>query len=431
VGGWVRDLVLGIESKDIDVETYGLEPDGLRRCLEKFGTVDLVGESFGVYRIHGLDVDWSLPRTESKTGPGHQGFEVVCDPDLTPIQAATRRDFTFNAMAWDPVSSIIIDPFQGRADITEGILRHTSDQFVEDPLRVLRGFQFAGRFGLFIDDETAELCRDLRDEYSALAVERVWGEWWKWATRSIVPSAGLEVLRATGWVEFYPELSALIGLNQEPEWHPEGDVWEHTCQAVDAAAFITYRDQLDDRDTAVVVFSALLHDIGKVDTTFLSVDGRIISPGHAEASTPLAELFLERIGAPQWLIDRVIPLVREHMVHLSPPSTRLVRRLSRRLGPATIENLVRVIEADHSARGHLSGGTPESAQDLLGIARDLDLQDQAPAPLLMGRHLIDLGWEPGPVFGGLLRQAFEAQLDGDFEDVDGAVAWAEDFIGTP
>lgn len=236
VGGFVRDLAMGLTPKDADVEVYNLTLGEVETVLSQFGSVNAVGRSFGVLkvRVDGVEFDVTLPRTENKVGAGHKGFVVETRSDLTPEQAAARRDFTMNAMSLDPLTSEIIDPFGGRADIAARTIRHTSSHFAEDPLRVLRAVQFAARFNFTLAPETATLCQTLVAEAATLPVERVWGEFEKLLTKGVNVAAGLEVLRVTGWIAVFPELAALVGCGQSPVHHPEGDVWVHTLQVVNA-----------------------------------------------------------------------------------------------------------------------------------------------------------------------------------------------------
>jgi tRNA nucleotidyltransferase (CCA-adding enzyme) len=210
VGGWVRDALMGHPSEDIDIEVSGVSFDELLAVLKPFGSTDVVGKSFGVIKLNrdGRVYDFSLPRRESKTGTGHRGFRIEPDPLLNDAEAAARRDFTLNAIAWDPITKALIDPLGGEADLRAGILRHSSPAFVEDPLRVLRAMQFAARFDFALAPETAELARSMTGEFSSLPVERIWGEWDKWATRSLRPSRGLRVLQETGWLQHFPEIAA-------------------------------------------------------------------------------------------------------------------------------------------------------------------------------------------------------------------------------
>jgi hypothetical protein len=235
VGGGVRDWLLGIASKDFDVEVGDMTLEELHRALLPFGSTDVVGRSFGVIKLrhNGLEYDFSLPRRESKTGAGHRGFAVEPDPSLSDHAAAARRDFTINAIAYDPFSGAVIDPYNGQADLSARILRHTSAAFVEDPLRVLRAMQLAARFDLSLAPETAQLCQSISAAFTELPVERIWAEWEKWAVKSIKPSRGITVLEATGWLNHFPEIAALRGCTQEPEWHPEGDV--HPARSAQAA----------------------------------------------------------------------------------------------------------------------------------------------------------------------------------------------------
>ncbi|HEU5101327.1 MAG TPA: HD domain-containing protein [Roseiflexaceae bacterium] len=224
VGGAVRDWLMGNEVKDFDIEVYGISIERLFDLLASFGRVDAVGRSFGILKMrmpYGHELDISLPRRESKVGAGHRGFLAEPDPTMTPREAAARRDFTWNALALTPEGELL-DFFGGAADLSAGIIRHTTEAFAEDPLRVLRAMQFAARFDMRLAPETAALSRTLLPEAATLASERLWGEWQKWALKGRKPSAGLRVLAETGWLSLYPELEALIGCPQDPVWHPEG-----------------------------------------------------------------------------------------------------------------------------------------------------------------------------------------------------------------
>lgn len=435
VGGFVRDAIVGVASEDVDIEVYDLELSDLIDLLERSGLrVDAVGRAFGVLKVSrpGEDaIDLSLPRRENRVGSGHKGFVVEHDGVLSIEDAAARRDFTINAMLWDPLKKDVIDPFGGVADQAAGILRRVGPAFSEDPLRVLRGMQFCGRFDLAADAGTLRAARAMREEYDTLPVERVWAEWMKWASRSRVPSAGLHFLRQSAWLERYPELVALIACPQDPEWHPEGEVWTHTLHCCDAAARIAERDELGAEERGVLVLAALCHDLGKPETTVRAEDGRIRSAGHAEA-THLTESFLARIGCPKAIVNRCVALMRRHLAHIGfGGSARAVRRLARFLGQAgeTIEMLVRLIEADHDARPPLSGGLPADAKRLLEVAEEVQLKDSVPQEILRGRHLISRGVEPGPAMGVILAEAYEAQLDGVFGDLEGALDWLESRLG--
>jgi len=423
VGGCVRDQLLGHANKDLDIEVFHLEAATLSKILSRFGRVNEVGVSFGVIKLRtaqGDDLDFTLPRRESKIGRGHRGFQVKVDHTLSVAEAALRRDFTMNAIYRNLHDQTLIDPHGGIGDLQQRVLRATSDHFAEDPLRVLRGMQFASRFDATMSSETIEMCRSLSHEYSSLALERVWNEWHKWATRSKRPSQGLRVLKQCGWIEHYPELAALDGVQQDPAWHPEGNVWIHTLHVCDAAAKIADRECLSDDERILLMFSALCHDLGKPTTTVF-VDGRWRSPSHSSVGVPLADSFLTRIGCPRHFIELVQPLVAEHLVHIqAEASPRTVRRLSVRLGKATIVQLVRLMEADLSGRPPLPATMPESLIRLMQIAETTNVSNARPDRIVQGRHLIALGYQPAPWFGSILEKCYQAQLDGIFEvEADG------------
>ncbi len=425
VGGSVRDAVLGRPAADLDVEVFGLSPERLRQVLAEDFELDLVGQSFGVLKIRHLDVDVAIPRRESKRGLGHKGFEIHSDPELSLEEAARRRDFTINAMAWDPLREELLDPCGGRRDLEERVLRHVSDKFAEDPLRVLRGMQFAARFVLTPAPETVELCRRIEPE--GLARERIFEEWRKLVLYGEEVSRGLEFLRACGWVRYFPELERLIDCPQDPGWHPEGDVWTHTGHVMDAFA----RERLGDPwEDLVVGLACLCHDFGKPSTTLVDDDGRIRSPGHEEDGDEPTRSFLARLSNQERLAVEVVPLVREHLkpIHLykAGASASAIRRLARRVG--RIDRLVRVCRADHAGRPPLPFDDFPAGHWLLEQAGALEVADAKPRPIVMGRHLIELGLEPGPHFKQILDACFEAQLDGDFRDLEAGLEFARGML---
>ena len=277
VGGWVRDRLMGHPSKDIDIEVFALDAVHLKEILQRVGSVNTVGESFTVYKVAGLDV--SIPRRESKTGRGHKGFLVTGDPALSYEEAARRRDFTINAISWDPLTDEYVDPFDGRGDIERRILRAVdAGTFADDSLRVLRAIQFAARFEFAIDAPTKALCAGLA--LDDLPAERIWGEIEKLLLRARRPSIGFALALELGVIErLFPELDTLVGCPQEPDWHPEGDVWIHTLLVIDEA-----RMRIDDLaypQQVAVMLGAVCHDLGKPATTAFS-DGRIRSLDHEE-----------------------------------------------------------------------------------------------------------------------------------------------------
>ena len=429
VGGCVRDALLGLAVKDYDVEVFGVTYEQLAQTLARWGKPDLVGKSFGVVKLmltSGAIFDFSLPRRDSKVAGGHKGFQITFDPAIAPKDAAARRDFTINSLMYDPRRDEVLDFFLGQEDLRNRVLRHTSAAFTEDPLRVLRGMQFCARFDLSSAEETVRLCREIKASYPELARERVRDEWFKWAARSRVPSAGLKFLRDTEWIEHFPELKAIIGVPQEPEWHPEGDVFTHTSHCCDALVKLPSWLEGDEESRIVLSLATLTHDLGKATTTEKAVrDGqtRIISPGHEEVGVALAEAFCERIGVYRAITDRVLPLIKNHMAHMMTVTDRSVRRLSKRLEPESIEHLLVLMTADASGRPPKPFRLPPSLHELRAKAEELKVQEKAPTPIIMGRHLFRFGLEPGPQFKVLLDEAYEAQLEGRFSDLEGGLHW--------
>jgi len=428
VGGWVRDRLMSRTCKDLDLEVYGLPPDRLKSLLTEFGNVNTVGESFTVYKV--ADIDVALPRRESRTGRGHRGFEVRGDPDLPFAEAARRRDFTINAIAWDPLAEEYIDPFDGRGDIAAKILRAVDlETFGDDSLRVLRAVQFAARFEFALDGATRELCRGIA--LDDLPSERIWGEVEKLLLQARRPSIGLQLALDLGVVQrLFPEIHALVGCEQEPEWHPEGDVWIHTLLVTDQA-----RTRIDDLDRArqiVVMVGAVCHDLGKPPTTAF-IDGRIRSIDHEQAGVAPATAVLDRLNIHS--IDgydvrkQVLGIVAHHLKpgmfrqSPTPVSDGAFRRLAEKVD---LELLARVAKSDCLGR---TGYFDCSAMDwFLERAQLLGVEHAPPAPIVMGRHLLALGLTPGPRIGAVLRQIYEKQLDGSITTLEDGIALAREIL---
>ena len=415
-GGAVRDYLMGTEmGKDLDFEVYGLQPNELESVLQQAGVVQAVGKSFGVYLLTGANAEFALPRKDNKQGRGHKGFIVEFDPTLSTYEATLRRDFTMNSMLLDVEDGYITDHHGGLIDIQNKKLRATSDAFKEDPLRVLRGMQFISRFNLRASMVTIEYSKQMLDEASTLSKQRLWWEWYKWGTLGTELGKGLEFLRITNWITLWPMLDELKGVEQDPGWHPEGDVWNHTKLVVDNAKRISHRDKLSSDETIIQVLTALLHDTGKTSTTTINPDtDRIVAPRHEEVSVDLATQFMDSINTPIWIQQQIRPLVQEHMFRRGRQQEggvthRSVRRLAVRLDPATIQQLTRLMQADAGGRYN---NIDEFAHHVSVVAAEVRVEDSKPRPILMGRHLIELGEKPGPHFGPILTEAYEAQLDG-------------------
>ncbi len=431
VGGCVRDSLMGVEPKDFDLEIYDIEPEELRKILDSFGKVDAVGEAFTVYKI-GQDLDVALPRRERKVGRGHKGFVVEGDKDMSFAEAAKRRDFTINAIMQDALTREIIDVYNGREDIKNKILRVVSrETFAEDSLRVLRAAQFAARFAFDIDAETVEICRQI--DLTDLPKERIWGEFEKLLLKSRRPSIGLRQFYNLGVAkQLFPEMTALVGVPQEAEWHPEGDVDVHTLLVVDRA-----RELIDDLPYAkqvTVMLAALCHDFGKPATTEF-FDGRWRSHAHDEAGVEPTVSFLDKLGI--YTLDgydvrgQIIQLVRYHllpgMFYKSKPGDGAFRRLARKVEPDLLYRVSRADtlgrNADWIPREKWFDAVPQ--EWFIERARELTVETEAPKQILLGRHLIELGLKPSPDFGRILDAVYEMQLDGRVTDLEEAVGEAK------
>jgi tRNA nucleotidyltransferase (CCA-adding enzyme) len=429
VGGFVRDRLLGLASKDLDIEVFGVPEEHLRALLERNGRVEVVGQAFAVYKLGAIDV--ALPRRESKTSRGHKGFTVTGDPGMPPEEAARRRDFTINAISWDPLTGEYVDPVNGRADLAHRVLRVVDPaRFADDSLRVLRALQLTARFGLEVLEQTKAICRTI--PLDDLPAERIWGEFEKLLLRADYPSPGFVLAREIGvTTALLPEMHALIDCPQEPDWHPEGDVWTHTLLVIDRAA--DESADLDRARRASIMLGAVCHDFGKPATTSI-VDGRIRSLGHEEAGIAPATRLLDRLNVHSLdgfdVRAQVLGLTAHH---LKPGAFHKVRdeltdgafrRLAQKVD---LELLARLARADCRGR---TGAFDCSAMDwFIERARALGVEHRPPAPILMGRHLLALGLPPGPQMGEILRAVYEKQLDGEVTTLDEATAQARAIVG--
>ncbi|MDX8413032.1 MAG: HD domain-containing protein [Mariprofundales bacterium] len=427
VGGCVRDALISKQTNlqivDYDLEIYGLPLIQLQSVASQWGRVQQVGKAFSVIKLccNGVEIDMALPRRERSCGVGHRDFSIISDPNMSPEQASIRRDFTMNAIMYNPLSKVLLDYHDGQKDLHAGVLRHVGPAFIEDPLRPLRAMQFCARFGLTLTDETAAMCRKMVAMSPSLPKERIWQEWRKWALADRL-GKGLRALADSGWISCYPPLARLVDTPQEPRWHPEGDVWQHTIQVCIEAAKVSARERLPERQRLVLIFAALCHDLGKPATTKVDDTGSLRSRGHTQQGVKPTLIFLTAIGAPRWLSAAVIPLVREHLVHLhGKPTARAVRRLANRLQPSNIVIWEQLIEADTSGRRPHPAGRPAMAW--LQLAQVLQVIAHPPAPVVTGKWLLAKGVAPGPAVGKLLEHAWQAQLDGEIKSLDDAERW--------
>jgi tRNA nucleotidyltransferase (CCA-adding enzyme) len=399
-----------MEPKDLDLEVFHLPREELERLFA--GRWDFIGKSYGIYHFRDAPIDLGLPRREMPIGPLHGDFSVSVDPQMSMGEAAARRDFTINAIYYDPLDGALEDPFQGREDLSHRRLRHVSPRFCEDPLRVLRGAQFLARFRLRAQGETLRLCRTLSPDN--LSAERIFAEIQKLILLGQAIGDGLEFLHGCGWTRFFPELAALGSCPQNAAFHPEGNVWAHTRWAMDA--FSRLRPEPVD-DALALGFAVLCHDFGKPHCVRWNSTGHLQCKGHGRAGVPPARAFLERMRAPERLLAQVLPLVEQHMVPrtFSNPamaSAGALRRLARVVG--RIDLLLLLSRCDNLGR-------PPIVPDFSGekrleeLARRENLLHGPPLPLLRGRDLIQrFHIEPSAEMGTLLARLFDAQLDGRF-----------------
>lgn len=418
VGGAVRDLFLGIEIKDLDIEVYGLSLEQLQSILKQCGPVSLVGKSFGVLRVHGLDVDWSLPRADS----AGRKPRVIIDPHMSFRDAFARRDLTINAMGIDILTQELIDPWDGVSDLHKKILRSPQLKFFsEDPLRLFRVMQFISRFEFSPDQELNNICKTMSIE--DVSRERIEQEFEKLVCKSKRPSLGIRWLHEIGRLrEVMPELADTIGVEQGEKWHPEGDVFEHSMQALDAAAHLPY----ESKKKLIMMYAALMHDLGKVTTSFRDGD-EVHSYGHEQAGVACAKSLLKRITHDRDIIDPICKLIANHMApgQLAKANSSLAayRRLAVRLAPdVTLEMLADLALADYQGRNP-NGPLPLIKHDFQDLAQFRAQAKKARVfhkpeePILQGRDLLDVV-KPGPKLGKLLAHAYEIQLDEGIQDKD-------------
>ena len=415
VGGCVRDHFLNLPIKDYDIEVFNIKDfETLIKYLEPFGKVKLVGKSFGVLKlsIDNEEYDFALPRREKKVSSGHKGFEIISDSSLSYEEAAKRRDFTINSIAYDYSNDMFLDPFNGLKDLKKRVLKHINDStFVEDPLRVYRAIQFSSRFQFNLHKKTFKLCKDMvkNGDLEELASERVFEEFKKLFLKSPKPSYGFNLLKELEVLRYFPELKALINCQQELEYHPEGDVWIHTLMTLDEMVKLKTQNEYNN----IVLFLAILcHDFGKPLCTKV-INNKITSHKHESLGVKPTLSFLSKLTNDKKLINDIIPLVKYHLspfqLYLHNSSDKAVRRLSLKVD---IELLCKVCLADCLGRDIKDKSKCyQAVKWLKKKAEDLEVSNEGPKPLIMGKDLISLGFKPGLEFKSILDFAFDMQID--------------------
>jgi tRNA nucleotidyltransferase (CCA-adding enzyme) len=433
VGGLVRDRLFNLESKDYDLEVYYLEPATLRSILKTFGQVNTVGEHFAVYKLaiyspsvdsqepantpaiqnpkskiqnQRFEIDVSIPRRESKSGRGHRGFVIEGDPQMSFAEAARRRDFTINAIMQDPLTDEIIDPFGGVADIQNRLIRAVAaDTFVEDSLRVLRAMQMAARFELTVTPETIALCRTI--DLSDLPKERIWGEFEKLFLRAAKPSMGLQAALELGVLEqLFPSLHQLIGFIEVSK----NDLFVHTKHLLDETVSLT--NDLPKEKRLTLLLAALCKNL------------IYLSAGESSVIAVLDQLGINTINNYD-VREQVLSLIRAHdkpRAFYESSSDGDFRRLARQVD---MNLLYRFAKADRLASGLQS---TDAEEWFIEKTRALDLERGAPEPILKGRHLLEIGIQPGPQMGKIIHQVYELQLDGIVTTLESAIEQARRLI---
>ena len=406
VGGYVRDALCGRENKDIDMEVHGLTPSQLEALLDHLGQRLSMGESFGIYALRGYGIDIAMPRKETVRGKGHRDFDVFVDPCLGTEKAAVRRDFTINAMMQDILTGEVVDHFGGREDLARGVLRHVNDRsFAEDPLRVLRGAQFAARFDMEVAPETVALCREM--DLRSLPRERIEGELKKALLKAERPSVFFETLRRMDQLRhWFPEVEALIGVAQNPKFHAEGDVWTHTMLVLDAAAGQRHKV----REPYALMLAALTHDFGKAICTEI-IDGVIHAYGHETEGLPLAEQFLHRLTGEKRLTDHVLKLVEFHMKPNTMAAVGASVKSTNRLFDSVPEPRALICLAEADYQGQRIAGPSQSWEPFL-LERLAVYEQTMAQPHVMGQDLVAAGLTPGKEFSELLAYAHKLRLAG-------------------
>lgn len=415
VGGTVRDFLLGESTfKDVDIEVFDIPFSTLEKLIENEGyLVDPVGKSFLILKLKNYPIDISVPRTEQNTGVGHRDFKVQECTGISVKAAASRRDFTINSIMYNVLTEEYIDCFNGIEHLREGILVPVSDHFVEDNLRPLRAMQFQARFGWNkISNKLVHYAQKMSPVN--LPKERLYEEWVKLLVKGKKPSEGLRLLKAIGWLKFFPELQAMDLTEQSSKWHEEGNVFEHTCLVLDKFARIDWFE--DPQDKALVGFACLCHDLGKpVCTEYDPATDKLTSIGHHKAGEGPTRTFMERLTNQTTVIDEIVSLVYNHMRPreiYQNRSIKALRRLSVELN-STIEKLLLLCKCDEL--GRICRESPpdlEFYQWIRSKALEMQIEQSKPQPLVMGRDLISkFGLKPGPNFKPLLDLAYDKQIE--------------------
>lgn len=390
VGGYVRDVLLGISSKDIDIEVYGLQAQEVKRIVSLHGEVKEVGEAFGILKLVSPagDIDVSLPRTESQIGAGHKGFAVQADPFLPMQEAMRRRDFTVNALLADVFTGEVFDGFDGVGDLRAGVLRAVdAEHFVEDPLRVLRAVQFASRLQFSLEPSTKTLIRLLVPRLGELSKERFYGEWQKLLLRSTEPSVGLRLMRELGIASWmYPDVQD-IG----------SGAWEALTRRIDRAASMLQDPSIAQEEAEELLFACVCLALSDGGARFLE---SLQAPHAYTVRLPrLSQAFPE---AKRFWQER------QRIFETPGGAQAFLRRLARHVYPASLAQLVVLLRFD---------GWGEAAEHLRDAAQSVGVLEGVPEPLISGAMWVQYGVRPGPHMRDLIALSDQLRDEKNYDSV--------------
>lgn len=453
VGGGVRDILMGISPKDIDIEVHGIDFKDLMKVLSKYGSVTevLVGEkeSFsGIITFNpeggsilGEPYEFSVPRIEKSTGDTKQDFEIVSGSAIKKKEAFLRRENTINAIGYDPIKKELYNPFNGLQDLKNKRMDLIDEEkFKEDPSRIVRALQFQARFGF---TPTERLTRVMREMVESGVVDTVPNELWgknfdKLMMKGVDFYQMFDFMRDTGIGDrYFPDLMKLRETAQEPAWHPEGDVEEHTKQVVQKAYEIAERENLEGNDRKVLMYAALLHDIAKPQTTKV-IDGKITARGHEKSGVEPARKLMQFLRLPKIVENRVAAIVQEHLAHASIHSItslsgkkRAFNKLNNRLKDSQfnqkgqISDLLYLMEADMLGRNNAHKQAPESLFEFYWLYENMG--EEKSKVFVNGKDLInDFGFEGGKRLGMFLKKQL-AMIDADLiNNKEEALDWIQE-----
>jgi len=385
VGGYVRDSLLQIQSKDIDIEVYGVNSfETLEKILYEFGSVNSVGKSFGVCKLSykGYDLDFSLPREDNKTASGHKGFKIITKVNISYKDAAIRRDFTINSMGYDLINKTLLDPFNGLKDLKNKTLNAVNeDTFVEDPLRILRGVQFSARFGFEMSEKLLLLCTNMVKNHmlDELSHERIYEEIKKLLLKSQTPSTGFTLLKKVGALKYFSELDAL-----------DNDAYKSTLRTLDAIK----------ENKIILKLAALVHKL----------------------STPDAIAFITNLTSDKTLLTEILKITQNYQmiekIYENGIKDYDIYKLATK---ATIEDLVCLSEAICIAEDK----NCISVAMIKDRAIELEVFKKKLAPILQGKDIVQFGIKPSEIFSKILNDAYDSQMNSKFNSHQEALSWLE------